>query len=151
MIVEGEGRKRFKSDREIEELVENFESCTVPPAEFDHGAHLAVALWYLARLPYTAAARRMREGLHRYTAHNNAQANYNETLTLFWLKLVRSFLGRADSATTTATRPLCERADELLAAYGSSKLAFEYYSRALIQTPEAKTSWVEPDLKPLDF
>jgi len=146
MSIESEGRKRYLCEREIEELVESFEDCTVPPAEFDHGAHLAVALWYLSRLPYEAAAGRMRDGLRRYTAHNNAQANYNETLTIFWLKLVRHFLEREDAA-----RPLAERADELLAAYGSSKLAFEYYSRALVQTPEAKTSWVEPDLKPLDF
>jgi hypothetical protein len=146
MSIEDEERKRYRSDREIEELVESFESCAVPPAEFDHGAHLAVALWYLSRLPYAAATARMRDGLHRYTKHNNAQANYNETLTLFWLKLVRHFLAQADAA-----HPLAERANELLTTYSSSKLAFEYYSRELIQTPEAKASWVEPDLKPLDF
>jgi len=146
MNVEGDGRKRYRSDREIEELVESFESCAVPPAEFDHGAHLAVALWYLSRLPYAAATGRMRDGLHRYTEHNNAQANYNETLTIFWLKLVRHFLVQADAA-----RPLAERANELLTIYSNSKLAFEYYSRELIQTPEAKASWIEPDLKPLDF
>ncbi|HEV2802270.1 MAG TPA: hypothetical protein VGW12_17490 [Pyrinomonadaceae bacterium] len=146
MNVGIEESKRYRSEREIEKLVEDFESCTVLREEFDHGAHLAVALWYLARFPYAMAEEHMRAGLHRYTAHHNAQANYNETLTLFWLKLVSHFLARADDAHT-----LDERANELLAAYGSSKLAFEYYSRALVQTPEAKTSWVEPDLKPLDF
>jgi hypothetical protein len=146
MNVEGEARKRYLCDREIEELVEGFESCAVSPAEFDHGAHLAVALWYLSQLPPAAATERMRAGLHRYTTHNNAQANYNETLTLFWLKLVRRFLARADAA-----QSLAERANELLKTYGSSKLAFEYYSRALVQTPQAKASWVDPDLKPLDF
>ncbi|HEY9404105.1 MAG TPA: hypothetical protein VIQ24_15710 [Pyrinomonadaceae bacterium] len=146
MSVEDVGRKRYLSEREIEELVENFESCAVPPAEFDHGAHLSVALWYLSCLPYAAATVRMRDGLRRYTEHNNAQANYNETLTIFWLKLVRRFLDQGD-----ATRPLAERANELIETYGSSKLVFEYYSGALVQTPEAKASWVEPDLKPLDF
>jgi hypothetical protein len=146
MSVEGQRMERYLCDREIEELVESFESCAVPPAEFDHGAHLSVALWYLSQLPPAAATERMRAGLHRYTAHNNAQANYNETLTLFWLRLVRHFLLRAD-----ATRPLAERANELLKTYGSAKLAFEYFSRELIQTPEAKRSWVDPDLKPLDF
>ncbi len=149
MKSEDERRKRYSCEREIKELVESFESCTISREEFDHGAHLAVALWYLARLPYAAAEARMRAGLHRYTAHHNAQANYNETLTLFWLKLVRHFLARANIAANK--RPLDELADELLAAHGSSKLAFEYYSRALVQTPEAKTAWVEPDLKPLDF
>ncbi|HLL13899.1 MAG TPA: hypothetical protein VK388_02365 [Pyrinomonadaceae bacterium] len=146
MSVEDVERKRYLSEREIEELVESFESCAVAPAEFGHGAHLSVALWYLSHLPYAAATVRMRDGLRRYTKHNNAQANYNETLTIFWLKLVRRFLDRGD-----ATLPLAERANELIATYGSSKLVFEYYSGALVQTPEAKASWVEPDLKPLDF
>ncbi|HEV7902379.1 MAG TPA: hypothetical protein VGO96_00955 [Pyrinomonadaceae bacterium] len=139
--------KCFKEAREIERLVESFESCTVAPAEFDHGAHLTVALWYLSELPAPLAEERMRAGLHRYTKHHNAEAMYNETLTLFWLKLVRHFLARAGST----PRPLAERANELLATYNSSKLAFEYYSRELLHTPEAKAFWVEPDLKPLDF
>jgi hypothetical protein len=132
--------------REIEQLVEGFEACTVPPAEFDHGAHLCVALWYLSELPAPHAEARMRAGLRRYTGHHNAKAMYNETITLFWLKLVRHFLEGADS-----NRSLAARACELLETYGSSKLVFEYYSRELTQTREAKTSWVEPDLKPLDF
>jgi hypothetical protein len=147
MNVESEARPRYLCDRDLEELVESFESCAMPPAKFDHGAHLAVALWYVSRCPSAAtAAAHMREGLHRFAAHHNAQGNYNETLTLFWLKLVRHFLAQADAA-----RPLAERANELLATYSNSKLAFQYYSRALVQTPEAKASWVEPDLKPLDF
>ncbi len=146
MNVEGRKRKPYASEREMDELVESFESCTVPPAEFDHGAHLSVALWYLARLPYAAAVERMRAGLHRYTEHNNARGVYNETLTLFWLKLIRRFLERAD-----ARRPLAERAAELLTTYEDSKLVYQYYSRELIQTPEAKASWVEPDLRTLDF
>jgi hypothetical protein len=146
MNLEGREKRRYRETREIEELVENFESCTVPPAEFDHGAHLAVALWYLSELPAPLAEARMRAGLHRYTVHHNAEAMYNETITLFWLRLIRRFLARTDSA-----RPLAERACELLAAYNNSAFVFEYYSRALINTPEAKAAWVEPDLKPLDF
>ena len=138
--------KRYRDTREIERLVESFESCVVAPAEFGHGAHLAVALWYLAALPATEAAVRMREGLRRYTKHNNAEAAYNETVTLFWLKLVRHFLDRAG-----LSLPLDVRANELLDTYNNSQLVYEYYSRDLIQTPEAKESWVEPDLKPLDF
>ena len=146
MNAGGQETKRFKETREIERLVEGFESCTVAPAEFDHGAHLAVALWYLSELPAPLAEERMRAGLRRYTRHHNAEAMYNETVTLFWLKLVRHFLARVDS-----TRPLAARANELLATYNRSKLVFDHYSRELIQTPEAKASWVEPDLKLLDF
>jgi len=137
-------QKRYHDTREIEQLVESFASCTLPTAEFDHGAHLTVALWYLAGWPVPEATNRVRVGLHRYTRYNNAEAIYNETITLFWLKVVRHFLDHTDAA-----RPLAERANELIATYTNSKLPFEYYSRELIESPEAKQSWVEPDLKPL--
>ncbi|MCA1556077.1 MAG: hypothetical protein LC747_05245 [Acidobacteria bacterium] len=146
MSAEERERKRYHETREIERLVESFESCALPTAEFDHGAHLTVALWYLAQMPAPEATRRVRAGLHRYTRHNNAQAIYNETITLFWLKLVRHFLDHDN-----ATRPLVESANELIATYINSKLPFEYYSRELIGSPEAKHSWVEPDLKLLEF
>lgn len=139
-------QKRFRATREIEELVAGFESCTVPPGEFDHGAHLAVALWYLSQLPAPLAETRMRAGLQRYTAHHNAVHKYNETVTLFWLKLVRRFLERAD-----AGHSLAKRACELVAAYNNPKLVFDYFSRELINRTETKASWVEPDLRPLDF
>src|ERR671916_1485783 len=122
MNAGGRETKRFTETGEIERLVENFEACTLAPAEFDHGAHLAVALWYLSELPAPLAEERMRAGLRRYTAHHNAEAMYNETITLFWLKLVRHFLARADS-----THPLAERANKLLTTNNSSKLVFEYY------------------------
>ena len=138
--------KLYEDAREIELLVGSFESCAVPAAEFGHGAHLVVALWYLTALPAPEACARMCEGLRRYTRHNDAESAYNETTTLFWLRLVRHFLDHTDS-----TRPLAELANELTRTYHSSKLIFDYYSRDLIQTPEAKTSWVKPDLKPLDF
>lgn len=146
MSGEDQEKKRYKDLREIENLVERFESCDLPTSEFDHGAHLTVALWYLARSPAPEASDHMRAGLHRYTRHNNAQAIYNETITLFWLKLVRHFLDHADAAST-----LDAHANQLIATYINSKLPFEYYSRELIQSTEAKASWVAPDLKPLDF
>lgn len=146
MHAGGHEQKRFRETREIEELVADFESCAVPPGEFDHGAHLAVALWYLSQLPAPLAEARMRAGLHHYTAHHNAGHKYNETVTLFWLKLVRHFLECADASHT-----LAEHACELVAAYNNPKLVFDYYSLELINRPEARASWVEPDLRPLDF
>ena len=135
----------FRSDAEIELLVRRFEDCTIAPAEFTHRAHLAVALWYLAHAPQDAAATLMRAGLLRFIAHNGvAPQKYNETITLFWLKLVAHFLDQADG-----DRPLPELANELLARFGDAQLLFEHYSRELIQTDAARSAWVEPDLQPL--
>ncbi len=145
MSESGKVTNTFLQTEEIEKLVLSFESCTIAPAAFDHGAHLTVALWYLSQFSEADATGRMRAGLHRFTAHHNSQA-YNETLTLFWLTLVRHFLDTAD-----AMRSLPELANELLRLYPDSSLIYEYFSRPLTQTPEAKRAWVTPDLKPLDF
>jgi hypothetical protein len=137
---------RFEHAAQLEAIVRRFETCAIAPAEFSHGAHLAVALWYAAHLPSTEAAARMREGLHRFIAHHHAGDKYHETITLFWLKLVRHFLEQAGPQ-----QPLPDVANELLARCDNSQLLYAHYSRALIQTPAAKAGWVEPDLRPLAF
>ncbi|MGH9942721.1 MAG: hypothetical protein ACRD9R_10255 [Pyrinomonadaceae bacterium] len=134
----------YRDERDIETVVRRFEACDFAPTEFTHGAHLTVALWYLARLPSEAAAGRMREGLRRFLAHHGLATGYHETITLFWLKLVRRFLdGQADG------RALTDITNEMLATCSDSKLLFEYYSRELVQSERAVSEWIEPDLKSL--
>jgi hypothetical protein len=133
----------YADDAQIESLVGGFESCAVEG--FSHGSHLAVALWYLAHLPEAEAFERMRASLRRFAAHHNVNL-YNETLTVFWLKVVSSFL-----ASEGEGAPLHETANRVVAARADSRLAFEYFSESLLRSDEAKSSWVDPDLKPLDF
>jgi hypothetical protein len=142
-------RKRYQNEDEIEAIVQGFEGCTLPDAEFKHAEHLTVALSYLHRLRLTVpeAMTRMREALYRFLDHyaGNRQA-YHETITLFWIKLVNSFLDTADTA-----RPVTDLANELIESYGNSNFIYDYYSREHLLVGEAKKVWVEPDLKPLDF
>lgn len=135
----------FQTVAEIEMVVRAFEACTVAPEAFSHRAHLTVALWYLAHASASEATERMRRGLQRFITHHGKQG-YHETITLFWLKLVRHFLDQA-----AANRPLPELANELLARFGDSQFLFAHYSRELVHTATAKTTWVEPDLRPLEF
>ncbi len=139
----------YGSEDEIEAVVRGFESCTTPPAEFKHASHLVVALCYLrdSRLTVAEAAERLRAALYRYLDHNGVdRRKYNETITLFWLRRVRAFLDTADDARTMAAL-----AAEMLASCGGAKLVNDYYSQEGLFSEEARTGWVEPDLKPLDF
>ena len=136
----------YQSADEVESVVRDFEACTTLPSEFTHQAHLTVALWYLSRLSVTEAAERMREGLFRFLNHYG-ERGYNETITIFWLKVVQSFL----AGTTSASRSMTELANELTADYNNSRLIYDYYSKELLASEEAKDNWVEPDLRPLDF
>ncbi|MFL6227380.1 MAG: hypothetical protein ACJ741_01220 [Pyrinomonadaceae bacterium] len=143
MKDDAEPRLVYTDDAQIESLVRGFESCSVEG--FNHGAHLAVALWYLARFSEAEAPERMRASLRRFAAHRNVNL-YHETLTVFWLKVVRGFLAREGRGT-----PLCETANRLIRAHADARLALKYFSEQLLSSGEAKASWVEPDLQPLDF
>ena len=138
------------SEMDIEAIVRGFESCAMPDSEFNHRAHMVVALSYLhlSQLSIGEAAERMRAGLYRFLDHyGNDRQKYNETITVFWIKLVRGFLDRAGMR----KRPLAGLASELAASYADSRLIYDYYSKELLSSDEARTFWVEPDLKSLDF
>lgn len=139
----------YKSDQEIELLVRGFESCAIEPAAFDHRAHLTVAFsyLYLFKLNVAEARERMRAGLFRFLDHNNVERQkYNETITLFWIKRVRSFLDEMD-----AERLVADIANEMIDACGDAQMIYEYYSKERLSSDEARSMWVEPDVKALDF
>ena len=137
----------YESDKEVEDVLRRFESGALSPPEFKHRQHLTVALLYLLRLPEREVHARMRDTILRFLARHRLDAGvYHETITAFWLRRVRSFVRGAD-----AGRPVHELANELIDQCADSRLVFEYFSRELIETQEARSGWVEPDLKALDF
>lgn len=139
---------RQTTRRGIETLVRDFESCRLPPDDFDHSAHLLVGLWYLTHsASIEEAAERTRAGILRFLAHHQDDPTiYNETITLFWLKRLRGVLDARDADATPDT--LTASALELC---HYPRLINQYYSRECLASAAAKAGWVEPDLRPLDF
>ena len=135
----------FKDETEIKELVRAFETCEVNPAAFTHYHHLAVALWYLKHLPYEEASDKVRGGLRRLAAAFGS-SGYNETITVFWLKMVARFLADVESR-----EPIFESANRLAGICGNKNMIADYYSEETIASAKAKNEWVEPDLKALEF
>ena len=137
----------YQTDEEVLEVVRRFESCELPPADFNHREHLLVALCYLLRTDDAEALARIRARIGSYAAaHGVNPSLYHETITVFWLKRVRAYLERAP-----AGLDLAGMVNALAAECGSSRLIFDYYSRELIDSERARREWVEPDLRTLDF
>ena len=147
MSFEHDEKRRYRNASEIEMVVRGFESCTREPDAFSHAEHLLVGLCYLTQSTLEESLERMRDGLRRFLWHHSKDLGvYNETITLFWLKRLQSFLQ------TRSPRPtLVQLASEMLESFPDSKLIYSYYSRERLDTREARTNWVEPDLRPLDF
>jgi len=137
----------YRDDEEALEVVRRFESCELPPADFNHREHLLVALSYLLRMSEADALSHIRARIRRYAAaHGINPSLYHETVTAFWLRRVRAYLERAG-----ADLNLAEMTNALAAECGSSRLIFDYYSKELIDSEAARRERVGPDLRPLDF
>ncbi|HET6669235.1 MAG TPA: hypothetical protein VFH15_03295 [Pyrinomonadaceae bacterium] len=133
----------YKSEAEIEEVVRGFESCITGKDNFGHRDHLAVAVWYL-RQDEGQALNLMRASLHRFLDHYDCRANYHETLTRFWILLVQRTL-----ADVSPNLTLPEATNAVVNQLNDSRIAFEYYSKEVVESAAAKQRWLEPDLKKL--
>jgi len=135
----------YESSGEIQSLVERFESCQLTPSEMTHRAHLTISVWYLSRFALSEGTRRISENLIRFIGHHGLKG-YNETITLFWIKLISRYLESVDRR-----RSITDVANDLVARFNNSQVIFDYYSREHLLSEEARIGWVEPDLNPLDF
>ena len=135
--------KYFESNDEIISLVHSFETCEIHPADFKHYQHLAVALWYVAYFSYDEATVKVRTGIQKLAAAYG-KSGYHETITLFWLGMVREFLRRKRNVDSIA-----DLANELATECSDKNLIRNYYSEELLTSDGAKNNWVEPDLRAL--
>jgi hypothetical protein len=135
----------YQDLREIEAVVEGFESCSTAKDDFTHRSHLTVAAYYLHSSNQPDATQRMRTGLHRFLDHHGVgRAKFHETLTVFWIRTVSAFLRCLDQKL-----PLLEQTNTVVESLGDSRLVFEYYTEELLWADETRNEWVPPDLKDL--
>lgn len=120
-----------------------FEGCAMRPEDFGHREHIQLAYVYLVENETEAAFVRVREALLRFLDHHRIPAEkYHETLTRAWLLAVRLFMAKSPSSSAA---DFIERNPLLL----DSKIMLTHYSAALLFSPEARASFVPPDLDPI--
>jgi hypothetical protein len=113
--------------------------------DFRHASHLHVAWVYLTESSsMQQAANKMRDTLRRFAATAGKPEKYHETITLFWIELL--------SSAYTATRG--GRLEDIVQANPhllEKNFLLAYYSVERLFSDEARSSWIEPDLKPLSI
>jgi hypothetical protein len=136
------------TDAELEDLVRRFRACQVPRPEWTHAAHLAVGLWHVSQYGRDDALTRLRAGIRRLNESNgvvnSATSGYHETITWAYVQLLAAFAERH------ADVPVGERVARLLAGKLADRSALlRFYSRARLESADARLALVEPDLAPL--
>ncbi|MDZ8052627.1 MAG: hypothetical protein RMX68_028915 [Aulosira sp. ZfuVER01] len=140
----------YQTDEDVVRIVQQFEACTLPRSEWNHAAHLTIAVWYLFMYSQAEAIARIRTGIQHYNQCNGIvttiNSGYHETLTLFWIAIACRFLAAANNKASISAS-----INDFISTYGERKtLFYEYYSHELIMSWKARQSWVAPDLKSFD-
>ena len=136
----------YRSNDQIAQLVGAFEAGTLTPREFNHHAHMTVALWYLSRMPFVEATATMRSNVQHFAARHQQSQLYHETITGFWMRLLHHILERADPGEVFPD--LVFRA---ITTFGSMQFFFRHYGKERAFSEEARQHWIAPDLVPLPF
>ncbi len=120
----------------------------VPPAAFDHRAHLRLALAYLDEsASLDEATGRMGAALRRFAAAAGKPEKYHETLTAFWMARLAA---SRDTPPRARLDALLRRDPALL----DKDLPLAYYSRRRLFSARARRDRLSPDLRltmPLRF
>src|SRR5215470_2953789 len=120
-----------------------FEACTVTPSQFNHEAHVRLAYVYLVEGDVESAVQRMRDSLLNFLEHHGIpRAKFHETMTRAWVLAVRHFMNRS---TSTSFAAFIAKNPELL----DSKIMLTHYSASVLFSPDARATFVEPDLDPI--
>jgi len=132
------------------ELQHQFESLALPFAQWTHRAHVRIAYCYLSTRPFAEAMDRIRLGIRAYNAANNVPegptSGYNETTTVAFARLICAVMQAYGKAMPTAdSEAFCDMHPQLLHKH---VLRF-FYSPERRMHPDAKTSFVPPDLTDL--
>jgi hypothetical protein len=120
------------------EFLRAFEDTTLEP--FHHRDHLRVTWLYLRQFGEAETRERLGPAILRYAAARGVAEKYHQTITLAWIRLV----GHASETAADF--------DAILIAHPhllDKNLLNRYYSPAVLQSPEARRRWVEPDREQL--
>ena len=134
---------RHELSQEDRDFRSAFEACAVAPSQFTHEAHVRLAYVYLVESDVESAVQRMREALLTFIEHKGIpRSKFHETMTRAWVLAVRHFM---DGSTSASSTDFIARNQELL----DSKIMLTHYSASVLFSPDARVSFVEPDLDPI--
>jgi len=137
----------FASEISIEDLIQRFNTCTLPADAWTHEAHLAMGIWYLRQYTLTQAMLLVRQRIILFNSSVGGpigfERGYHETLTWFWLKTIEVFLNEFGR-----DKSLLETCNTFLQSEGAVReRATLFYSSDELFSLEARTFVISPTLQ----
>ena len=134
---------KYKTEKEILDIIEKFEACKIERGTWGHPEHLILAYHYVSNNDFETALNKMRDGIFKilksFEIDLTKEMPYHETLTVFWMKTVYDFAkDKKGYSLVTLVNELIETFDK---NYPS-----KYYSHDLLFSDRAREEFVDGDL-----
>ncbi|HVM97536.1 MAG TPA: hypothetical protein VMT89_14160 [Candidatus Acidoferrales bacterium] len=128
-------------------FLQRFETQSIANDKWNHECHVRTAFLYLRMLPFPLALEAIRAGIKALNRANgitdSATRGYHETLTVAWATIIAAIMKHHGSAPTF--REFAGENPHVLA----KTLLRTHYSQTRMFSPEARATFVDPDLAPL--
>jgi hypothetical protein len=124
-------------------VLQAFEACQLDPAKFHHADHIRLAWLCVNRYGAGRAEARLLDGIRKFAQRAGVPRKFHFTITIAWARLVAA--AQNNSPAPNNFSDWIQLHPELL----DRNLLANYYSPDSLQTEEARSGWVEPDLAPL--
>jgi hypothetical protein len=124
------------------QFVQDFEGFRVPGGDFRHPDHVRIAWWYLQGCEVRQAVEVTQLAIRRFAEHHGHPAKFHWTLTELWVRLV---------AAHVAWHP-ADTFGDFIVENGKlldKNLPLRFYSHERLYSQEARSKWIEPDIKKL--
>jgi hypothetical protein len=126
------------------ELLRQFEDCSLPLNQFRHSAHIQIAFLYLSKYPVLDVLARFPSALTRFAEKHGQAGLYHETITWAYILLIHERMKRAGHAQSWAE---FTAANVDLMTWSNSVLK-EYYRDETLRSELARKIFLFPDKAP---
>ena len=130
------------SDRDF---IKHFTDLSFPADLFNHEAHLRFAFIHIDSFGKEGAVEMVTDRILKYVSNLGAEDKYHETLTVSAVEIVNHFMQKAESKEFVE---LLEEYPRLQSDFKS--LLYTHYSSDILNSEEAKSRYLEPDLLPFE-
>lgn len=123
-----------------QELIERFESGSVPESGFHHADHVRLAFAYLRKYPVLAALDKFSAALKTFATSHGKTHLYHETITCAYFFLIRERMARFDSI---QWEEFASQNPDLL--MWKDGILNRYYHDATLKSDLARSVFIFPD------
>jgi hypothetical protein len=127
------------TDREI---IDRFDTGTVPETGFHHADHVRLAFAYLRNYPVLSALEKFSAALKQFAARHGKTQLYNETITWAYIFLIAERIARSSEAELDWDHFTKQNPDLLVWRNG---ILNRYYEDATLTSDLARRAFIFPD------